>query len=341
MLSRAFTVGLTDAATDYLQETLGIRPASRPWLGAAKLPYYLQDEFELHELKVLDRAILLAVNRHRKHPTPGTLRERLEKLKAVAGRPVIYVTGALASYERKRLIEQKVPFIVPGNQLYLPDLGIDLREYFRQPPKEASNGFSPATQALLLRAVLSKATQREWNPAAMASEVGYTAMTVSRAVNELIAADVASLDQRGRARWLVMKRDPAETWEAIRPRLRAPVKRQFWVRGATEVREKEAALAGLSALAHYTQLADPAMPVYAIGVERLRSAHFKNVKEIPEPVPGGCQLQVWSYAPIVAINAKNDAKNAVDPLSLSLSFQGNTDERIDLALEELKEHFPW
>jgi hypothetical protein len=30
------------------------------------------------------------------------------------------------------LIEQKVSFIVPGNQLYLPDLGLDLREYFRQ-----------------------------------------------------------------------------------------------------------------------------------------------------------------------------------------------------------------
>ncbi len=29
-------------------------------------------------------------------------------------------------------IAQKVPFIVPGNQLYLPDLGLDLREYFRQ-----------------------------------------------------------------------------------------------------------------------------------------------------------------------------------------------------------------
>ena len=47
---------------------------------------------------------------------------------------MVYVTGALASYERKRLIEQKVPFMVPGNQLYLPDLGIDLREYFRQRP---------------------------------------------------------------------------------------------------------------------------------------------------------------------------------------------------------------
>lgn len=40
--------------------------------------------------------------------------------------PVVYVTTTLASYERKRLVQQKVPFIVPGNQLYLPELAIDL-----------------------------------------------------------------------------------------------------------------------------------------------------------------------------------------------------------------------
>jgi hypothetical protein len=334
-------VGLPEAAVDYLQETLGIRPASRPWSGTAKIPYHLQDEFELYELKVADRSILLAVSHRKKHQTPSALRERLEKLKAAAGRPVVYVAGALASYERKRLIEQKVPFIVPGNQLYLPDLGIDLREYFRQPSKEAVNAFSPATQALLLRALLSTSTQTEWNPAAMASEVGYTAMTVSRVVNELTSAGAARLDQRGRVRWLLMDRTPAETWELIRPRLRTPIKRQFWVNTSTTFDRKDAPFAGLSALAYYTQLADPATPVYAVGAEWLRSPGLKTVKEIPEAVPGGCQLQVWSYAPILGGSGKNHDKIAVDPLSLSLSFQGNTDERIDIALEELKEHFPW
>ena len=332
---------LPEAAINYLQETLGIQPATRPWPGTAKLPYYLQDEFEIHELKAADRSILLAVSRQKKHQTPSALRERLEKLKTLASRPVVYVIGALASYERKRLIEQKVPFIVPGNQLYLPDLGIDLREYFRQPQKESVNAFSPATQALLLRALLSKSTQREWNPAAMAHEVGYTAMTASRAVNELTATGVARLDQRGRARWLLMDRTPAEIWELIRPRLRTPIKRQFWAHTPTGSDHKDAPLAGLSALAYYTQLADPATPVYALAAEWLRSPGFKNVKEIPEPVPGGCQLQVWSYSPILEVGAKNHDKWAVDPLSLSLSFQGNTDERIDLALEELKEQFPW
>ncbi len=333
-------MGLLDAATAYLQETLGIQPASRPWSGAAKLPYYLQDEFELHELKAADRSILFAVSRRKKHPTPSALRERLEKLKSLASHPVVYVIGALASYERKRLIEQKVPFIVPGNQLYLPDLGIDLREYFRQPQKEAASAFSPATQALLLRALLSKSTQREWNPAAMAHEVGYTAMTVSRVVNELTSAGVATLDQRGRARWLLMDRTPAETWELIRSRLRTPIKKRVWARTPTTF-DKDTPLAGLSALAYYTQLADPETPVYAVGAEWLRSPGYNSAKEILEPVSGGCQLQAWSYAPILGGSAKIHDKIAVDPLSLSLSFQGNTDERIDLALEELKKHFPW
>ena len=60
--------------------------------------------------------------------------------------PVVYVTRTFAPYECKRLIEQKVPFLVPGNQRYLPDLGIDLREHFRKPTVAAHTALSPATR---------------------------------------------------------------------------------------------------------------------------------------------------------------------------------------------------
>ena len=334
-------MGLQDDVTHYLHDTLGIQPIASPWSGAAKLPYYLQDEFELHELKAADRAILLALSRRRKRaPALSTLRERLDKLKAAASRPVVYVTGALASYERRRLIEQKIPFIVPGNQLYLPDLGIDLREYFRQPREESAEGLSPATQAMVLRALFSKSTQTEWQPAAMARELGYTAMTASRVINELIGAGIAKLDQRGRARWLLMERPPAETWDLIKPRLRTPVKRQFWTPAAA-LDQQRMPLAGLSALADYSQLTEPAIPVYAVGAAELKMPGLRNVTEVPVSLPGGCQLQVWAYAPILTRDAKTDDKNTVDPLSLSLSLEESTDERIQLALEKLKEHFPW
>jgi len=334
-------VRLQKEVQNYLRDTLGIQAPIRTWIGTAKLPYYLQDEFELYELKAKDYAILLAVNHKRKAPKLSSLRERLDQLRSLTNRPIVYVTAAMASFERKRLIEQKIPFIVPGNQLYLPDLGIDLREYFRQVGRASQNSFSPATQAMVIQALLSKPTQNAWHPAAMASELGYTAMTVSRVVNELTGANIASLDRRGRARWLLMERPPMETWELVRPQLRSPVKRQFWMPGETNINDDHLPLAGLSALAHYTKLADPPQIAYAVNSAQFKAPRFKKRMETPEPLPDSFQLQVWSYAPILPLGHKTPARSAVDPLSLSLSLQDAADDRIELALEELKEHFPW
>jgi hypothetical protein len=153
----------------------------RAWPDAGKLPYFLQDAFEVRELKLLDRQILLAIDKRPDKPGLANVRGQMNKLRQLAGMPVVYVTGTLASYERKRLIEQKVPFLVPGNQLYLPDLGIDLREYFRKPPTAPNPALSPATQAMLITVLLRKPWHSEWQPAEVVSELGYTAMTLSRA----------------------------------------------------------------------------------------------------------------------------------------------------------------
>src|SRR6266481_4379931 len=192
MLTKDQTAVPQDAVRKYLHEALGIDAAIRQWAGARKVPYFLQDAYELYELKIRDLSILLAVNQRKKTLRLATVRDQLDKLKSLADRPVVYVTDALASYERKRLIEQKVPFIVPGNQLYLPDLGIDLREYFRQKTQAPKHALSPATQAMLIKALLTKSTQTTRNPAATAAEFGYTPMTLSRAVGELTTADIAT-----------------------------------------------------------------------------------------------------------------------------------------------------
>ena len=113
---------------------LGNRPQGAGVAGGRKLPYFLQDTFEVRELTLLDRQILLAIDKRPERQGMANVRGQMDKLRQLAGIPVVYVSGTLASYERKRLIEQKVPFLVPGNQLYLPDLGIDLREYFRSRP---------------------------------------------------------------------------------------------------------------------------------------------------------------------------------------------------------------
>ena len=327
---------LNTALQEYLHDTLDIVPKVRPWAGAGKLPYFLQDAFEIRELKLLNRPILLAIGRQANKPALANVRAQLDKLRALAGHPVVYVTGALASYERKRLIEQKVPFIVPGNQLYLPDLGIDLREYFRQRPQLPDTALSPATQAMLITTLLRKPWQADWQPAEVVTELGYTPMTLSRAVKELTSADIATLRNEGRARRLHMERSAAETWEHAKPLLRNPVKRRVWAHPISKLKPPHVRLAGLSALARFSMLTEPQWPVYALSPAQWKAATQAGVETLPEQLPGACEWQLWHYNPALVPDSAT-----VDPLSLTLSLQDEADERVQLALGELKERFPW
>ena len=320
----------------YLKETLGIAPQARAWPGVVKLPYFLHDAFEVRELKLLGRQILLAIDRQPNTLGLASIRRQMDTLRHRAGLSVVYVTGALASYERKRLIEQKVAFIVPGNQLYLPDLGIDLREYFRRSPDAPGGALSPATQAMLIAVLLREPWHAEWQPAEVAKGLGYSVMTLSRAVKELTATGIASLHTEGRARWLHMERTAAETWEQAKPMLRSPTKRRFWAKPTPDWSPPHVRLAGLSALARYSMLAELEWQTYAISPAQWKTTTPAGITILPEHLPGAFEWELWHYSPALVPHS-----DTVDPLSLTLSLQGNSDERILLALDELRERFPW
>jgi hypothetical protein len=336
--TRQVTFGSTviEPLTAYVEEVLGIQLRPKKLEFKGKLHYYLQDAFDLYDVRVLERPMLLALQKARHEATLARIKHLLSRVADVLDKPVIYVPRRLASFERRWLIEQKVPFIVPGNQLYLPDVGIDLREHFRKGvPQESARVLSPATQAVLINALMSKRGVEPWRPTEPGAALGYTAMTLSRAVRELTASGIATLEVKGKEHWLRMSHPPAETWEVAKPRLRSPVKQTLWIRPTAKWSGKGAPLAGHSALARYTKLADPEWRVHALTPPDWQEV-AKKADQIPGPIPEAMQLQIWQYAPALRTSAK-----VVDPLSLTLSLQDDQDERVQLALEELKEEFPW
>lgn len=319
----------------YLHETLGLpKSGSQAWADQDGLPYFLRDAFDFQALDILGHTVLLALDRNPEKASLGDIRAKLDKVRSVAKQPTVYVTRALASYERKRLIEQKVSFIVPGNQLYLPDLGLDLREYFRQRPTSPESPLSPSAQAMLITALLRPRWEPEWHPAEVATTLGYTPMTLSRAVRELSAAGLANVHKAGRSQYLTMAFSPQETWERASPLLRSPVQRTIWTSAPLQP-DRSLRLAGLSALAHHSMLAEPRLPVHAVS-RAAWQALKSNVDELPEAMPGAYAWQLWSYSP--ALQPDSDT---VDPLSLSLSLRDDPDERVQSALDALKEQLPW
>ncbi len=320
----------------YLHDALGPIPHINEWKGQNQAPYYLRDAFEFRELTLLGRTLLLAIEQRMRDTPPARIREQIVALERIAGMPVVYVTTALASYERKRLVQQKVPFIVPGNQLYLPELALDLREYFRQRATAPTVGFSPSTQAMLISALLRSPWDPLWQPGQQATTLGYTSMTVTRAVKELAEADIGEIRRKSRARLLYFAGEPAEVWNKARPFLRSPVKRTVQSFPSGSLNPSETPVAGLSALAQQTSLAEPQWPIRAITSRQWLSATRAGLETSPHAQSGTVEWQVWTYDP-----ALGRARDIVDPLSLTLSLERESDERVQLALEEMKERYPW
>ena len=328
------TQALAAAVQAYLHETLGTDARVHPWSGKQSLPYFLQDAFDVYEFSLRNRNILLASARRQRLPPQHTLRTQMDKLAQIADRPVVYATSTLASYERKRLVEQKIPFVVPGNQLYLPDLGIDFREYFRQPHKEVT-GFTPATQALFIAALLRKEWQGLWQPTDLITALGYTTMTLTRAIRELGGAGLITVQRVGGARRLQVNHPPAQAWEHATPYLRTPVRRTEWIDGQL-VKDFHAPLAGLSALASYSMLTEPPQPIHAASATQWKRAQKVGVRHDLVPALMAVQWQIWSYPPRLLRDSP-----VVDSLSLTLSLKDEPDERVQQAVDELRDKFPW
>jgi hypothetical protein len=169
----------------------------------------------------------------------------------------------------------------------------------------------------------------------MAPLLGYSAMTMTRAFDELETTSVAEVTVRGRERCLRFNGGRRDIWKKAQPFLRSPVNKRLFIR-RTEGAD-DAIRAGLTALARYSMLAPPAYTTYALSRKdwkALRQRH--KIIEVPVQDPDASEIEVWWYSP--ALFAEG---GIVDPLSLYLSLKADHDERTETALEEMMEKLKW
>jgi hypothetical protein len=317
----------------HFQEVLSITIAPRSWPGENTLPVFLRDLYAFLAARVLGMPCLFLLDKDARPISPAIIRKHLFEVARRWDGEVIYVTTGINSGRRKRLIDQHIPFVVPGNQIYLPMLGIDLREHFRS-TRGAPQSFSPATQATLLYAFHRK-EREELSLREMAAALGYTGMTLSRAFDQLESAGIGSLVMKGRSRLFGLPGSRRDHWEKARPLLRSPVARRLFVQGRKS--EEAGPPAGYSALAVYTTLAGPKIPVIAAASTTWESRRGKlGLRESDADDADIVEVELWTYAPQAIAEGR-----AVDRLSLYLSVAGTADERVEAALDELLEGMDW
>jgi hypothetical protein len=167
-------------------------------------------------------------------------------------------------------------------------------------------------------------------PSTLSEKLGYTLMTMTRALNELKALEIGEVYREGRERiWTFI--DKRTLWAQARSLLRNPTKKRIWVKN-----HPCKIAAGLNALAHFSSLSLPSLPVFAIGASRWKSIKQSKITEVPSSDGAAAELEIWDYDP--ALFAKD---GFVDPISLYCSLKTNEDERIELCLEEMMDKIAW
>jgi biotin operon repressor len=173
-------------------------------------------------------------------------------------------------------------------------------------------------------------------PSDLAAELGYSRMTISRVYNELAACGVVKVETSGRVRKAQFMKSGRDFREALLPMLSSPVGTRFHA-DAAEIDLRTLPQAGISALSVHTDLAPPAIPVYAV---LANSEAHRGLEAVQLPFPEGgiriVEVEVWKHAPQLIA-----AGNMVDELSLYLSLQDEEDERIRAAAQEMLEALVW
>jgi hypothetical protein len=240
---------------------------------------------------------------------------------------VILVLPRMQSYNRLRLIEKRLNFIIPGTQLYLPDLLIDFREISVSTEK-VSEFIKPSTQVLLLYPLLIEQLDT-LNFKTIAEKLSYSNVSVTYAVNELLAHNICTVKGK-KNKQIVFNKDKRELWDIAEPMMTSPVLKMVYTDENLPV--NEFCIASINALSHYTDIAGERQDYYAVSNQKYLSLGLKNI----DYREGRYCLEVWKYDPLLLTKDKY-----VDPLSLYLTFRNDTNERVEAEMKKLKEITLW
>lgn len=343
------SLGTTHLAqlTSYISQVFKPCALLDDWAGAKFLPLYLQANWAYIRLSLDGQVCLLMWDyQGEQQETAQKLKKAITTVAEQFSGPVIYGVNDTAAYNRKRLIDQGIAFVVPGKQLYLPFAALDLRESYapsRQPPKAT---LSTCAQQLVLLKCAGR-WQANLSAQARADQLGVSKMTVSRAYKELINLGFAHIEGSTRLGTLEFEAGGHELWQMALGYLINPVKQQVSISASDCDRHQELFRfeAGEWTLAQQGMLGNPKWRYVAVawadwaGIKKLT-----GIRELEHKEVGSVQVQLWRYEPgFMQRNGLTleyyDSSAAVDPLSLYLSLRAKTDERIQMALEDLLNRF--
>jgi len=245
--------------------------------------------------------------------------ERIESIKHI---PAVFYFDNLLTYERDRLVEQGVYFIVADKFAFVPTLIIN-RLSTKSEIKEL---FYPSTQYILLYHLqiesLDGLSLKE-----LEDKVPYKYKTIAKSIKQLEALGLVSLEG-SRNKKLVFELSWKELWDKASTNLIDPIKSIEYTSDVFP----EGDIGGISALSHYSMLAPEDVPTRVLTAEWVRE-HKYSIPEL-HSFEDTQRIEIWKYPP-------SGTSGYVDKLSLFLTLKDDNDPRVEKEIAIMMNKIKW
>jgi hypothetical protein len=293
-----------------------------------KLPLFIREGYEFLFGELYEHSIVFAKPKMIDDVTPRQLQKHVPIFESIIGYPVILVFNEMPYYLKDQLIKARMAFVVPGKQLFIPFMFMDLSEQSKIRAFRTDQ-FSPSAQCLLIYHLWVMSLEGK-NFQDIANLFSYTPRTIGRCAEEFERAGICNI-VGSKSKYLNFGMNKQETWNHALGFLRSPVKESNWLFKKPEDMENYR-IAGVPALSRYSNMSSGLMDVYAMDAENFRAHKNSGMIEDTFYNVSNVRLQIWTYNP--ALLTKTDH---VDPFSLYLTLNDDPDERVQMELETMLE----
>lgn len=263
---------------------------------------------------------------------PRSLSITASNLTSLFQRPTVFLLPACPAYERQRLIDKDVYFVVSDKYVHLPMLLAN--ERIRK-TKQAKS-LTPVAQYLLLYHLqigsLEGLAARD-----MENKIPYSYASITLGITCLEDLELCQKVSDGSKRKVIhFDKKGKELWEQAQPLLINPVEERLFCDELLS--EGHFPICGINALAHYTMLNPDPERIIMMTVKQLRDFRASGALIRPNDYDGNIIIEAWKYSPVTSMDAKTEW---VDRLSLAISLREDEDPRVEGEVERLINDIEW
>lgn len=275
---------------------------------------------------------LLFMKPKQSNPSPRICAITADRLYGIFNKPVVFILNPGPTYERQRLIDKNVFFVMGEKFAHLPMLIANERIRKTKP----ASRLTPVAQYILLYH-LQVENMDGLSARDMAGRLPYSYESITLGLTCL--SDLGLCEKtasRTRANVIRFAAHGRELWDMSREYMINPVDKRVYCDAIES--DIEYTNCSINALSHYSRLNPDNIRMIMMNRKQLQSLldgrHIYN----PNEFDGNVMIEVWKYPVVSAPGCENEW---VDKLSLVLSLSDDHDARVEGEVEHVINEMKW